>query len=541
VERGNPNLVYQRNKKTGVVYVYEDRPYWDKDKQQSRSKRVCIGKIDPGTGDIVPTRGRRPKQLTIQDAGADVTQLPHETFTRKFYGATYLLDYIGGLLGITDDIKVCFPDIHKQILSLAYYLIMEDQNPLFRFEKWGAIHKHPFGGNIPSQRSSELFASITPTAQANFFRRQGKRRIENEYWAYDTTTISSYSEMLRQVQFGKNKDGDDLAQLKLLLVFGEQSGLPFYYRKLAGNTPDSKTVKNFLIDLDVLGFHKVKFVMDRGFYSEKNINGLYKEHLKFLIGAKISLSFVHEALDNVYERIRTFENYSSAHDVYACTVASEWDYKQERPYKGDVLQEKRRIYIHLYYNIGKAADDERDMDKLLAMLQEELLSNKRKECHRKQYEKYFSVKRTPVRGVQVTAKDDAIKDAKRYYGFFALITNEKMDAWTALELYRTKDVVEKAFGGLKCRLNLRRTLVSSEQSLDGKLFVEFVALIYLSYIHRRMQDQSLYKDYTLHEVLDKLDIIECFEYPGRNLVVGEVLDKQSSLYESLGVKPPALP
>jgi len=116
-----------------------------------------------------------------------------------------------------------------------------------------------------------------------------------------------------------------------------------------------------------------------------------------------------------------------------------------------------------------------------------------------------------------------------------------MDAWNALELYRMKDVVEKAFGNLKERLNLRRTLVSSEQSLDGKLFVEFVALIYLSYIHRRMLDQSLYKDFTLHEVLDKLDVIECFAYPGKDLVVGEVLEKQRELYGKLGVKSPEIP
>ena len=515
-----PNLIRQQNKKSGMIYVYEDRPYWNPDKKQSRSKRVCVGKLDPETGNIVSTRGRRCKQAAVQDGGEDLRPMPHETFSRKFFGATYLLDFIGGMLGITEDLRACFPDTYKQILSLAYYLIMEDKNPLFRFEKWGAIHKHPYGEDIPSQRSSELFSSITSRAQADFFRRQGKRRIENEYWAYDTTTISSYSETLRQVQFGKNKDGNNLPQLKLLLVFGEQSGLPFYYRKLAGNIPDSKTVKNFLVELHVLRFHKVKFVMDRGFYSEGNINGLYKEHLKFLIGVKISLVFVREALDSVYDTIHTFENYNPSHDVYACTVASQWHYKQERPYKGDVLKENRRIYIHLYYNIGKAADDKRDMDKFLATLRNELLSDDRSEEHQEQYVKFFDIKRTPVRGIQVTAKDDAIKKAKRYYGFFALITNEKMDAWTALELYRTKDVVEKAFGNLKERLNLRRTLVSSELSLDGKLFVEFVALIYLSYIHRRMQDQSIYKDYTLHEVLDKLDVIECFEYPGKNLVLG---------------------
>jgi hypothetical protein len=82
--------------------------------------------------------------------------------------------------------------------------------------------------------------------------------------------------------------------------------------------------------------------------------------------------------------------------------------------------------------------------------------------------------------------------------------------------------------------------VSSEQSLDGKLFVEFVALIYLSYIKKQMQDQNLFKEYTLQGVLDKLDVIECFENPGQALRVGELLEKQKDLYVKLGVKPPSL-
>ena len=68
-----------------------------------------------------------------------------------------------------------------------------------------------------------------------------------------------------------------------------------------------------------------------------------------------------------------------------------------------------------------------------------------------------------------------------------------MDAVTALELCRNKDVVEKTFGYLKERLNMRRYLVSSEKSLDGKLFVQFVALIYLSYIKKQMQITDLLK------------------------------------------------
>jgi len=38
----------------------------------------------------------------------------------------------------------------------------------------------------------------------------------------------------------------------------------------------------------------------------------------------------------------------------------------------------------------------------------------------------------------------------------------------------------KAFGNLKEQLNMRRNYVSSEESLEGKVFVQFIALIYLS-------------------------------------------------------------
>ena len=156
----------------------------------------------------------------------------------------------------------------------------------------------------------------------------------------------------------------------------------------------------------------------------------------------------------------------------------------------------------------------------------------------KLYKKYFDVKSTPVRGTRAIVKEDAVKEAKRYFGFFALLSNDKMDSMTALALYRNKDLVEKAFGNLKERLNFRRTLVSSEQSLNGKLFVEFVALIYLSYLNKQMHDAKLYKFHTMAGLLDKLDVIECFEHPGRRLQVGEVLDKQRDLYVALGVEPP---
>lgn len=106
-----------------------------------------------------------------------------------------------------------------------------------------------------------------------------------------------------------------------------------------------------------------------------------------------------------------------------------------------------------------------------------------------------------------------------------------------MKLYRMRDIAEKAFWNYKDRLNLRRTLTSSESSLEGNLFVEFVALIYLSYINKKMIDGQLYSKYTMHELLDELDVIECYLEPGKTPYQGEVLMKQEQLYRDLGVKP----
>jgi len=530
-----PAIVYQKDKRTGITYAYESVSYWDKEKQQSRAKRKLIGKLDPETGEIVPTRKRRNKGAQPPNKPGP---LPAEKATRSFFGATYLLDMIGEKIGITEDLKKCFPDRYKQIMSIAYYLILEDRTPLSRFPKWSSLHKHPYGQNIPSQRSSEIFASISEDERYQFFCLQGKRRTEKEFWAYDTTSISSYSKNLKQVRYGHNKEGDYLPQINLALLFGEESNLPFYYRKLPGNITDVKTIKNLIADMDFLEYEKIKLAMDRGFYSEENINALFKHHLKFLIAVKLSLKFVKDELERARDDLRDWSNYSQKYELYALTKTIDWSYSQKRPRKGDTISGKRRIYLHLYFNSEKALEEEKEFNTRLINLQEELLSDKRRPEHEKLYAKYFDVSSTPVRGIKVTAKQEVINKKKRNYGYFALMSNEIKDPIAALEIYRNKDMVEKAFGNLKERLNMRRLLVSSDASLDGKLFVQFIALILLSYLKKQMQDNDLFKKYTMQGLLDELDVIECFHQPGSTIRIGEFTVKQKDLYEKMGVAPP---
>ena len=54
--------------------------------------------------------------------------------------------------------------------------------------------------------------------------------------------------------------------------------------------------------------HPVRYVqygmvMDRGFYSETNVNALYKDHLKFLLAASTSLKLIRRELDRVKDEL----------------------------------------------------------------------------------------------------------------------------------------------------------------------------------------------------------------------------------------------
>jgi hypothetical protein len=57
----NMAIIYQHDKRSGITYAYESIATWDKEKKMSRAKRTLIGRVDPNTGEIVPTDGRNRK------------------------------------------------------------------------------------------------------------------------------------------------------------------------------------------------------------------------------------------------------------------------------------------------------------------------------------------------------------------------------------------------------------------------------------------------------------------------------------------------
>ncbi len=525
-------IVYQTDKRSGITYAYESVSHWDKQKRQSRAKRTLIGRVDTETGKVVPTRNKAAPGKARKTKQGPVKE---KDVSRTFSGATYLLDTIGDRTGIANDLKTCFPDTYREILSIAYYLVLEDRNPLSRFPKWAALHRHPSGKDISFHRISELFSSITEQKH-RFFRLQENRCAEKEFWAYATAFGTVPSKFTQQICHDAGKGQCVLPQTNLAFLLGPKSHQPFYYSKLAGNLRDAGSIKNLFADMDLPEYKRIKPVMDTRFFSEDNVNALCQNDTKFLIAAERTLEFVRTELDRVRESLCTRPNYCQKYDVYARTAMIGWPCSRQR--KKSFIEKKTRMYLHLYFDSKNALEEEEEFNALLHMLQSELESGRPEPGHEKLYKKYFDIKPSPVCGTKVIPRQDTINEAKKDCGYFALMSNEIKDPIEALDIYRYQELTEKTFDHLAERLDLRHMEASAEASLDGKLFVGFLALCYLFYIKKKMQENDLCKQYTLQALLDELDLIECFGQSDDGLYSGDITRRQMELYDAMGIVPP---
>jgi hypothetical protein len=174
------------NKNTGVTYVYESVSYWDKRKQQARNKKVCIGKLDPSSGELIPSKRLAPEQAAVRD--------PAVTASAEIVGPSIILDAITDRLGLGSLLKSCFPKEHQQILTMAHYLTAQG-GPLSHCGTWCKSHASSLEESLTSQRISEILGSIGIDAKQTFFNKWMNMVLEDDYLCYDITSISSYSEL----------------------------------------------------------------------------------------------------------------------------------------------------------------------------------------------------------------------------------------------------------------------------------------------------------------------------------------------------------
>jgi transposase len=158
--------------------------------------------------------------------------------------------------------------------------------------------------NLSSQRVSELLSEIKYSEIMQFYESWSSSFIEDEYLALDITSISSYSNLINHVEAGYNRDGENLEQVNICLLFGQKSGLPVYSSLYSGSLNDVTIFKSFIEQVEFFNQKKYNLVMDKGFYSANNIKTLLKKYLKynFLISVPFTTLLSRQIVSNSLEK-----------------------------------------------------------------------------------------------------------------------------------------------------------------------------------------------------------------------------------------------
>jgi transposase len=500
------------NGKNGKKYVYENISLWDKQEKKTKHKRKCIGHIDPVSGDVVPnhkkTAGAKMQQCSVKGAGVPM-----------------LLERISSGIGLDKVLKATFDEDYKQILTCAYYLISEGA-ALSRVEQWSAANLTPYQGALINQRVSELLVRITGEKQMRFFSRWIRQNHSDEYYAMDITSVSSYSEGINFVRYGYNRDKEKLPQINLLMASGEKSRLPMYFRVLPGSINDVSTLRNTLEILEVLDTKQLHLVMDKGFYSQVNIDELYEGRMKFTVGVPFKVGFANDLVRKARaEKIFSHENYRRIfdEDIYVKSELHKWN--------------GHRCYWHVYYDSLKVSLENKKFDRVLYDCFQELQAGNENAVHKVYYEKFFHVKQTPKRGRKVEYNQQAIDNHRENtIGWFVLISNDIKDPVKALEVYRLKDSAEKNFDDLKNDLDGRRLRIHSDQAMEGRLFIQFIALILSSRIKQIMHEAGWFKNHDMQQVIDEMKSLrEIRTSDSRKRVISTPTAMQEKIIKLFGI------
>ena len=89
------------------------------------------------------------------------------------------------------------------------------------------------------------------------------------------------------VEFGYNRDHEDLPQINLGLVVDSGSKLPLYYHVHDGDIRDVSTLEHVMKEGFAFNMKNMLFVMDKGFYAKHNINSMYSFSYQFIDQASV--------------------------------------------------------------------------------------------------------------------------------------------------------------------------------------------------------------------------------------------------------------
>lgn len=489
--------IIHQAQKNGDIYVLERKTIYDPEKKYNKVLSTkLISKIPKGENTPVLTRPKRGKNDGLARNAGNISA------KRTHVGMMDIIGHIGSVSGI-DDAVYASADIGtaQKIISLARYLLATNGQSLPGIQTWQYNHPLPYEDGISEDIYHNLFVQVglDESLQQNFFRKRCESLSATDALAYDSSTISVYSENQNEARYGFNKAHDGLKTIKLLTLYSIDSRQPVAFTKQPGNLPDVTSVTNAIKQLSALGVNTAEIITDNGYYSEHNLSELLLAGFDFITLAKTSIKWIRPEIDKQMEALDDFRSLCPFdHTTHGVSVLLMHDFERTRKYashktgaeKGSVETFSRRIYLNIYFNHSRQNADkialENDLFELKTLLEGGTPIDELSPTAQEKARKYFTLRKRGNK-VAVVADNKAIQEANKYHGYFVLVSNKERDPFECLRKYRKRETIESFFEAEKQHADGTRARVWYTDTLRGRMFVQFVALCYYEYFSEEIR------------------------------------------------------
>ena len=495
----------------GNEYFYEITPYYDPKSKKIRHKSKYLGKNIDG------------KPVKVRE------NLPRNCYN---YGDILLFESLIDELNIReilskhlnkDDLKsVEAIVLNRAIYPLALKHIKSWYEGTYLYQKDKSVR-------LSSQRLSRLLSKIGESSIPDYL---SKRLIEDlgskRSLLYDITSLSSYSKKIGLLEYGYNRDGDNLPQVNLSLVVDRESGIPIMYDLYPGSIVDVSTLMNTIKRLESYGIEDSLVVLDRGFFSKGNLSELVNSKLSFIIPASFTLKEIKRTLNSVQKQFEDLNNLKKYNGDPIFVVSKIFQIEDNRLscycyYSPKREKEEQEIFYRRLYDIKET------MESLNLHANQERF--KELAGH---YYKYFDIQSFSD-GITVKIKRNAVAQRVNRMGRFMIVYRGELTWEDCLRMYRSKDLVEKGFEIIKNDLELNTPGVSRESTLRGLLFICFLGLILRMRLLKKLQNTGLHKRYSLTALILELSKIKKVELSNHEMITTNITKKQKEIINKLNL------
>ena len=471
---------------TSYVYFETGRVY-DKEKKYNSPKRTCIGKRD-----VQQPAFMFPNEKFLKFFPRELLPIEKDTqyrsgclhigtflVIRKIIAEYHLDEMIARIIGKDAGL----------FLDLAAYSIITEDNAGQYYPDYAYNHAL-FTDDMrvySDSKVSDFLQDVTIDQRIRFLNEWNAKRDHREkiYISYDSTNKISQAGEIDMVELGHAKDGLETDIFNYAIAYDRDNREPLFYEAYPGSIVDISQLQYTLRKAKSYGYEHIGFILDRGYFCKENICFMDDNGYDFVMMVKGMKTLVSEVIMEVQG---TFENDRRnsirAYKVSGTTV-------KRKLYATD----KKERYFHIFYDDGKKAAEREKFESKI-----DRMAKKLKECMGEpirpggEYKKYFDLifwhkdlEDEKFMGGNELA--DVINREIRLCGYFAIVTSTKMTAEEALILYKSRDGSEKTFRGDKSYLGAHCERVYTNESVDTKIFIGFVATIIRNRIYTLLVDE----------------------------------------------------